>query len=93
MDAGTLFLCNPHEEDWAFGHKTTFAFNYVFSDEDAQTDVYAVAGVPLVDAVVDGHHATIIAYGQTGSGVWRCARPHRHQPPSARAVQDRAPLK
>ena len=69
VDQSTLFLCNPNDDQWTFGHKTTYSFNYVFNEEDSQQDVYTSAALPLVDAAVNGNHAAMIAYGQTGGGV------------------------
>ncbi|KAJ2235117.1 hypothetical protein GGI13_008625, partial [Coemansia sp. RSA 455] len=43
-----------------------FTFDYVFSPEVSQEQVYDDAIGPLVDQFVQGYNATILAYGQTG---------------------------
>eukprot|EP01006_Ploeotia_vitrea_P017632 TRINITY_DN48855_c0_g1_i2.p1 TRINITY_DN48855_c0_g1~~TRINITY_DN48855_c0_g1_i2.p1 ORF type:complete len:810 (-),score=105.58 TRINITY_DN48855_c0_g1_i2:84-2513(-) len=50
------------------GLDKVFTFDNVFPQETAQEEVYREAGVPLLDAALQGYHGTIMAYGQTGSG-------------------------
>ena len=48
----------------------TFSFDHVFDEHTAQEEIFRQSRVPeLVDAVLEGYHATIFAYGQTGSGM------------------------
>lgn len=52
-----------------FGRRKAYNFDYVFTPENSQNDVYSGLGISrLINKVVDGYHATIFAYGQTGSG-------------------------
>uniref|UniRef100_A0A2S2NYZ2 Chromosome-associated kinesin KIF4 n=1 Tax=Schizaphis graminum TaxID=13262 RepID=A0A2S2NYZ2_SCHGA len=46
----------------------TFTFNYVFSPENSQNQVYHSAVEDLVQKLFSGYNVTILAYGQTGSG-------------------------
>ncbi|KAL5244522.1 hypothetical protein ACI65C_011932 [Semiaphis heraclei] len=46
----------------------TFTFNYVFSTEHSQRQVYESAVEDLVQKLFSGYNVTILAYGQTGSG-------------------------
>ena len=41
-----------------------FQFDAVLGPEVAQAQVYATVGKPIVDAVLEGYHGTILAYGQ-----------------------------
>ncbi|KAJ2865443.1 hypothetical protein GGH94_002212 [Coemansia aciculifera] len=50
------------------GADRAFTFDYVFSPEVSQEQVYDDAIGPLVDQFLQGYNATILAYGQTGSG-------------------------
>ncbi|KAJ2490636.1 hypothetical protein IWW37_003010 [Coemansia sp. RSA 2050] len=50
------------------GADRAFTFDYVFSPEVSQEQVYDDAIAPLVDQFLQGYNATILAYGQTGSG-------------------------
>ena len=45
-----------------------FKFKRIFPGETSQDQVFMNAGVPLIDAMLDGYNCGIIAYGQTGSG-------------------------
>jgi kinesin family protein C2/C3 len=44
-----------------------FEFDEVFGQRSTQEDVFEEVR-PMVEAVLEGHHACIFAYGQTGSG-------------------------
>ncbi|XP_025416785.1 chromosome-associated kinesin KIF4-like [Sipha flava] len=46
----------------------TFTFNYVFSPEHSQDQVYKLAVEDLIQKLFSGYNVTILAYGQTGSG-------------------------
>ncbi|XP_050420539.1 chromosome-associated kinesin KIF4 [Adelges cooleyi] len=46
----------------------TFTFNYVFTPEHSQNQVYKLAVEDLVQKLFSGYNVTILAYGQTGSG-------------------------
>ncbi|KAJ2508083.1 hypothetical protein GGF44_002458 [Coemansia sp. RSA 1694] len=50
------------------GADRAFTFDYVFSPEVSQEQIYDDAIAPLVDQFLQGYNATILAYGQTGSG-------------------------
>lgn len=70
---------NSHNA-WSIDHETnTFVensmhgskhgpFDFVFSPEGRNSDVYEGLGKPLVRAALHGINATFFAYGQTGSG-------------------------
>jgi kinesin family protein 4/21/27 len=45
-----------------------FEFDYVFTSDTPQQNIYELTTVPLLNRVFDGYNATILAYGQTGSG-------------------------
>jgi hypothetical protein len=45
-----------------------FSYDYVFSPESTQIEVYEELAIPLLDKFFDGYNATILAYGQTSSG-------------------------
>ncbi|EAR98263.2 kinesin motor catalytic domain protein (macronuclear) [Tetrahymena thermophila SB210] len=49
--------------------RKTFKFDYVFTPNNNQLQVYEQANIDyLLNKVVEGYHCTIFAYGQTGSG-------------------------
>ncbi|XP_058834177.1 chromosome-associated kinesin KIF4-like [Topomyia yanbarensis] len=50
------------------GKPEAFTFNYVFSPEDNQEQLYENAVRPLLQKLYAGYNVTILAYGQTGSG-------------------------
>ena len=56
------------ERQIVIGKDRTFAFDYVFSTESSQTQVFEEACAPLVQRCFQGYNATVFAYGQTGSG-------------------------
>ncbi|RCH84685.1 hypothetical protein CU098_000345, partial [Rhizopus stolonifer] len=58
----------PDEPQILVGTDKSFTYDYVFSNETHQQDVYTKAAAPLLDKFVEGFNATILAYGQTGSG-------------------------
>ena len=45
-----------------------FSFDHIFDQTDAQADVYAALGPPVLQMLQRGHNASVFAYGQTGSG-------------------------
>ncbi|KAI8323884.1 kinesin-domain-containing protein, partial [Martensiomyces pterosporus] len=45
-----------------------FTFDYVFSPEVSQEQIYDDSIQPLVKQFLQGYNATVLAYGQTGSG-------------------------
>jgi kinesin family member 4 len=51
-----------------FGKDKLFTYDYVFSQNTTQTEVYETAVVPLVNSLFKGYNVTVLAYGQTGSG-------------------------
>ncbi|KAJ1667201.1 hypothetical protein IW140_003831 [Coemansia sp. RSA 1813] len=50
------------------GADRAFTFDYVFSPEVSQEQVYNDTMRPLVTQFLQGYNATVLAYGQTGSG-------------------------
>ena len=50
------------------GHGGNFRFTQVFGAEHTNGHIYTQVAQPLVDAVMEGYHATLLTYGQTGSG-------------------------
>ncbi|KAJ1722195.1 hypothetical protein LPJ53_003369 [Coemansia erecta] len=50
------------------GADRAFTFDYVFSPEVSQEQVYDDSIKPLVAQFLQGYNATVLAYGQTGSG-------------------------
>ena len=45
-----------------------FSFDYAFSPEISQEEIYTKTGAGIVDNVLQGYNGTIFAYGQTGTG-------------------------
>jgi len=45
-----------------------FNFDYVFSVDTQQTEVYEITGIPILTSILQGFNGCILAYGQTGSG-------------------------
>ncbi|KAI8364491.1 hypothetical protein EDC96DRAFT_510886, partial [Choanephora cucurbitarum] len=58
----------PNEPQILVGTDKSFTYDYVFSNESHQQQVYEQAAKPLLDKFLEGFNATILAYGQTGSG-------------------------
>ncbi|KAG1350738.1 hypothetical protein G6F62_003179 [Rhizopus arrhizus] len=58
----------PNEPQVLVGTDKSFTYDYVFSNETQQQEVYEKAAAPLLEKFVEGFNATILAYGQTGSG-------------------------
>lgn len=52
----------------AFTEARGFAFDAVFSPEAPQREVFAQAGLPVLQECLRGFNGCILAYGQTGSG-------------------------
>lgn len=46
----------------------SFTFDYIFSEESTQKDLYRHVALPVVDKVLEGYNGTILVYGQTGTG-------------------------
>lgn len=46
----------------------TFSFDYIYSEESSQEEVYANTAKDSVLSVLEGYNSTILAYGQTGTG-------------------------
>jgi chromosomal replication initiation ATPase DnaA len=63
----TLCVTHPIDDSPNSGKQNFYAYNFVFDEDDSQSDVYE-AIKELVDSTLDGHNATIFTYGQTGSG-------------------------
>ncbi|RCI03732.1 hypothetical protein CU098_008918, partial [Rhizopus stolonifer] len=58
----------PNEPQILVGTDKSFTYDYVFSNESHQQQVYEKAAKPLLEKLLKGFNATILAYGQTGSG-------------------------
>ncbi|KAI9264808.1 hypothetical protein BY458DRAFT_223046 [Sporodiniella umbellata] len=58
----------PNEPQILVGTDKSFTYDYVFSNEAEQSEVYEKAAGPLLEKFMEGFNATILAYGQTGSG-------------------------
>ena len=50
------------------GKDKAFTYDYVFSKNSPQIEVYEQSVQPLLHALFKGYNATVLAYGQTGSG-------------------------
>ena len=48
--------------------KHIFSFDYVFSPNSTQVEVYNIAALPTINGVLEGFNGCILAYGQTSSG-------------------------
>ncbi|XP_071950999.1 chromosome-associated kinesin KIF4A-like [Antedon mediterranea] len=55
-------------EQVVLGNNKAFTYDFVFSKDTEQEEVYTKAVKPLVDGIFKGYNATVLAYGQTGSG-------------------------
>ncbi|KAK3916982.1 Chromosome-associated kinesin KIF4 [Frankliniella fusca] len=61
--------CIPNEPQVVMRNSDkAFTYNYVFSQDSSQADVYDLAVKSLVKQLFKGYNVTILAYGQTGSG-------------------------
>ncbi|KAJ1676709.1 hypothetical protein EV182_007642, partial [Spiromyces aspiralis] len=58
----------PDTTQVVLGADRAFTFDYVFSPQVSQCEIYAACIQPLVDKFLAGYNATVLAYGQTGSG-------------------------
>lgn len=58
----------PNEPQILVGTDKSFTYDYVFSNDSEQQQVYEKAASPLLEKFMEGFNATILAYGQTGSG-------------------------
>jgi kinesin family protein 4/21/27 len=50
------------------GSNESFTYDYVFDQDDSQSQVYDTAVTNIVGKIFMGYNVTILAYGQTGSG-------------------------
>jgi len=62
-DGRTLVLARPATYDYK-----DFVLDHVLDPNAGQHEMYDQIGRPVVDAVLQGYHGTILAYGQTGTG-------------------------
>lgn len=46
----------------------TFTYDYIFTPESTQEDVFDISAKPIIEDVIQGFNGTIFAYGQTASG-------------------------
>lgn len=61
--------CIPNEPQVVMrSSDKAFSYNYVFSQDSSQANVYDVSVKSLVKQLFKGYNVTILAYGQTGSG-------------------------
>ncbi|XP_076328454.1 kinesin-like protein 3A isoform X2 [Tachypleus tridentatus] len=58
----------PGEPQLVVGQDKAFTFDYVFSPENTQEEVYTKVVKKLIDNLFKGYNITVLAYGQTGSG-------------------------
>ncbi|CAJ0837022.1 14812_t:CDS:10, partial [Entrophospora sp. SA101] len=58
----------PDAPQILIGQDRPFTFDYVFSSDTPQGDVFQDCALPLLEKLMEGYNATILAYGQTGSG-------------------------
>lgn len=49
-------------------NSTAFTFDYVFTPETNQEDIYRECIYDMIEGCFQGYSASILAYGQTGSG-------------------------
>ena len=59
---------NDHYDHPPLTTGTAFHFDYVYGGESEQKNLFEESIIPLLDACLEGHNATVFAYGQTGSG-------------------------
>ncbi|XP_070197100.1 chromosome-associated kinesin KIF4-like isoform X2 [Littorina saxatilis] len=64
----TCLWFTPDEPQVTLGKDKAFTFDYVFSPNHNQQDVYESSAKKLIVSTFKGYNATVIAYGQTGSG-------------------------
>ena len=50
------------------GNRKTFQFDYAFSMDSTQREIYDQVAFPIVDSIFQGYNGTVFAYGQTGCG-------------------------
>lgn len=50
------------------GTEKMFTFDYIFSSDSHQTEIYKSCIENLLNGCFEGYNASILAYGQTGSG-------------------------
>ncbi|NXD79209.1 KIF27 protein, partial [Halcyon senegalensis] len=58
----------PNTQQIIIGKDRVFTFDFVFSKNSTQEEVYTVCIKPLLLSLTEGYNATVFAYGQTGSG-------------------------
>ncbi|NXG72004.1 KIF27 protein, partial [Baryphthengus martii] len=58
----------PNTQQIIIGKDRVFTFDFVFSKNSTQEEVYTVCIKPLLVSLTEGYNATVFAYGQTGSG-------------------------
>eukprot|EP01060_Flectonema_neradi_P000529 TRINITY_DN10333_c0_g1_i1.p1 TRINITY_DN10333_c0_g1~~TRINITY_DN10333_c0_g1_i1.p1 ORF type:complete len:599 (+),score=133.34 TRINITY_DN10333_c0_g1_i1:838-2634(+) len=67
LEKGSECVAVTDDEEIKIGDKR-FTFDYVFTQDRTQEEVYFKIGVPIVESVLKGYNGTVMAYGQTGSG-------------------------
>lgn len=55
---------NPKKNE----EKKEFTFDYTYSDESTQEQIFNESALPILTSVMEGYNGTIFAYGQTGTG-------------------------
>ncbi|XP_040567883.2 LOW QUALITY PROTEIN: kinesin-like protein KIF21A [Lepeophtheirus salmonis] len=69
MDACQICVSlTPGEPQVWLGSNKAFTYDFVFSPESAQAEVYSDTVYRLIEGTFEGYNATVLAYGQTGSG-------------------------
>jgi kinesin family member 4 len=56
------------EQQVILGKDKAFTYDYLFTQQTPQIEVYENAVQPLLTSLFNGYNATVLAYGQTGSG-------------------------
>jgi kinesin family protein 5 len=60
----SVSLKNQYDDNFPL----VFSFDKVFKPENSQEEVYELAALPIVQAVLQGFNGTLLTYGQTSSG-------------------------
>ncbi|CAG8438739.1 7862_t:CDS:2 [Ambispora gerdemannii] len=68
IDSKECVTLVPDAPQIMIGSERSFTYDYVYSSDTAQEDVFGSSAKPLVDKLIEGFNTTILAYGQTGSG-------------------------
>ena len=61
-------LLDPHNVVSNQRTKQSFTYDYVFSDDSENFQIFEILALPLIQCALEGINSTIFAYGQTSSG-------------------------